>query len=534
VNWMNVVRSSRSKFGVRALTPILAIIALMCWALASPVGSSPDDDFHLASIWCAAGDKTNECQTVADQSKRAVPEALGKTACYAFKAEQSAACQGKMFDDKKASMVTTSRGNFQGLYPSLYYRMMNLFVSPNIEASVVLMRIINILLLVGLTTVLYFFLPVRRRPTLVWGLTVSLVPLGLFLVASNNPSAWAIISAGTLWISLVGYFESSGAKKIGLGIIAALSTLLGAGARADAAVYAVLAIIAVVVLTARLNRRWIISALLPFAMAVTAALFYFSSQQSLVATSGIPVGVDPSQAISRRYLLFTNFLNVPYLWTGVFGTRGLGWLDTPMPGIVWVGSLGCFAVLAFAGLVSRSTRKLLAVAIVLGALWFIPAYTLMLSRSEEVNQLQPRYILPLVILLAGVTLLQVGGESLKLTKVQRVALVATLSVANAIALLSNMRRYITGTDVKNWNLNTAAEWWWSIPVSPMMVWAVGSVSFAVFLVIISMETLVAPADLSDPETASREPSFQGSRDTVAAGDGIAKDGLAAVVGPRGS
>jgi hypothetical protein len=184
--------------------------------------------------------------------------------------------------------------------------------------------------------------------------------------------------------------------------------------------------------------------------------------------------------------------------------------------------------------VSRSTRKLLAVAIVLGALWFIPAYTLMLSRSEEVNQLQPRDILPLVILLAGVTLLQVGGESLKLTKVQRVALVATLSVANAIALLSNMRRYITGTDVKNWNLNTAAEWWWSIPVSPMMVWAVGSVSFAVFLVIISMETLVAPADLSDPETASREPSFQGSRDTVAAGDGIAKDGLAAVAGPRGS
>jgi Predicted membrane protein (DUF2142) len=308
---------------VIVLAPIFAIIALMCWALASPVGSSPDDDFHLASIWCAAGDKTNECQTVADQSKRAVPEALGKTACYAFKAEQSAACQGKMFDDKKASMVTTSRGNFQGLYPSLYYRMMNLFVSPNIEASVVLMRIINILLLVGLTTVLYFFLPVRRRPTLVWGLTVSLVPLGLFLVASNNPSAWAIISAGTLWISLVGYFESSGAKKIGLGIIAALSTLLGAGARADAAVYAVLAIIAVVVLTARLNRRWIISALLPFAMAVTAALFYFSSQQSLVATSGIPVGVDPSQAISRG-ICSSRISSTCHIYGQVFSAHG-GW-----------------------------------------------------------------------------------------------------------------------------------------------------------------------------------------------------------------
>ena len=478
MNRMSLVRSSQSKFKVIGLAPVLAIIALLGWALASPVGSSPDDDFHLASIWCAAGDRANECQTVAEQSKRAIPEALGKTACYAFKAEQSAACQGTIFDDKKTGLVATSRGNFQNLYPSLYYRTMNLFVSPNIEASVVLMRIINILLLVGLTTILYFFLPAGRRPTLVWGLAISLVPLGLFLVASNNPSAWAIISAGTLWISLVGYFESSGARKVVLGLVAAFSTVLGAGARADAAAYALLAIVAVVLLTARLNRRWIISAILPFAMAVTATAFYFSTQQSLVATSGIPLGADPSQALSRRYLLFTNFLNVPYLWTGVFGTRGLGWLDTLMPGIVWVGSLGCFSALAFAGLVSRSTRKLLAVAIVLGALWFIPTYTLALSHSVDVNQLQPRYILPLVILLGGIVLLQVGGESLKLSKAQIVALVSTLSVANAVALHANMRRYITGTDVKSWNLNTTAEWWWSIPVSPMMVWAVGSVSFA--------------------------------------------------------
>ena len=509
---MSLLGSSRLKFKVVGLAPIFAIIALLGWALASPVGSSPDDDFHLASIWCAAGDRAHECQTVADQNKRAVPAALGKSTCYAFKAEQSAACQGTMFDDKKAGLVTTARGNFQNIYPSLYYRTMNLFVSSNIVVSVVLMRIINILLLVGLTTVLYLFLPARRRPTLVWSLAISLVPLGLFLIASNNPSAWAIISAGTLWISLVGYFESSGAKKVVLGLTAALSTVLGAGARADAAVYALVAIVAVVLLTARLNRRWIISALLPFAMAVTAAAFYFSTKQSLVATSGMPIGADPSQAISPRYLFFKNLLNVPYLWTGVFGTRGLGWLDTFVPGIVWVGSFGCFAALAFAGLVSRSTRKLLALAIALGALWFIPTYTLTLSRTVDVNQLQPRYILPLIILLGGVALLQVGRESLKLSKEQIVALVSTLSVANAIALHVNMRRYITGGGVKSWNLNTAAEWWWNIPVSPMVVWVVGSVSFAAFLVIISMGPVVRSA----------------------AGDGAARDGSVGDLSPRGS
>ena len=481
---------SRSKLKIIQLAPILAILALMSWALASPVGSSPDDDYHLASIWCAAGDNANECRTVGDETKRAVPEALTRSACFRYKPEQSAACQGKNFDAGQSGLVTTSRGNFSGSYPPLYYLTMNLFVISKIDVSVVLMRIVNILLVVGLFTVLYMLLPVNRRLSLVWGLAISVVPLGLFVVASNNPSAWAIISAGTLWISLVGYFESSGAKKAGLGAIAALSTVLGAGARADAAVYAVIAIGAVVLLTARLNRRWIMSALLPFALAVTAAVLFFTTRQSSIGLSGMPIGSGaPSQALSWRDLFLANSLNVPSLWVGVFGTWGLGWLDTAVPAVVWVGSLGCFAALAFAGLVSHSTRKLLALTMTLGALWLIPTYVSVQSGVIGGPQVQPRYILPLMILFGGIALFHVGGESLRLSKLQVVALVSTLSVANALALHFNMRRYTTGVGGKSRNPNTANEWWWSIPVSPASVWVVGSLSFAAFLMIIAMGTL---------------------------------------------
>ena len=42
----------------------------------------------------------------------------------------------------------------------------------------------------------------------------------------------------------------------------------------------------------------------------------------------------PRQA-SWRHLFVTNFLNVPSLWAGVFGFKGLGWLDTFMPAVVW-------------------------------------------------------------------------------------------------------------------------------------------------------------------------------------------------------
>jgi hypothetical protein len=492
---MSGLRSLRPKFRVIHLAPVLAILALMGWALASPVGSSPDDNFHLASIWCAAGEQPNQCHIVAGQSVRAVPEPLIKMTCFARYPRQSAACQGALFNNPNSHLVSTTRGNWVGLYPPVYYLTMSHLVSSSIQISAILMRVANILLLVVLTTVLYVLLPAIRRTSLVWGLALSLVPLGLFLVASNNPSAWAVISAGILWISLVGYFESSGAKKAGLGIMAALATVIGTGARADSAIYALVAIVVAVVMTGVLQRRWLISALLPVALAVTASVFYFSTSQSLAAISGLPGYASKVPTHDRRYLAFMDFFGVPSLWSGVFGTWKLGWIDTPMPAIVWVGSLGCAAAMVFLGLASVSARKVLATMLVLSIMWLLPTYILVTSGAQVGEGVQPRYILPLVTILVGVVLWQVGKERLRLSTGQVVALVSTLSVANAFALHFDMRRYITGTTIVGWNLNSGIRWWWSIPVSPMAVWAAGSLSFAAFLVIVARETLlVGPAD----------------------------------------
>jgi hypothetical protein len=395
-------------------------------------------------------------------------------------------------------MVTTGRGNFQNErlgrsaeYPPVFYRTMRLFVSSNIELSVVMMRIINILLLVGLVTALYVLLPTKRRPTLVWALAISVVPLGLFLVVSANPSSWAIISAGTFWISLLGYFESSGSKKAGLGAIAALSAILGAGARADSAVYVFIGVVAVVLLTAQLTRRWLLSALLPFGLAVMAGIFYLSTQQSSIATSGFSGYAGSGPKSNWHSLLVTNLLNVPSLWSGVFGSWALGWMDTYVPALVPVGGLCCFAAFAFSGLASLSMRKTLAVVWVLGALWFFPTYILVQSATIVGNGVQPRYILPLVIMLAGVVLLQAGGVRLILSKAQVVALVSTLSIVNSVALFFNMRRYITGTNILSWKLSAPGDWWWNIPVAPFAIWIAGSLAFAALLGIVARDTLLA-------------------------------------------
>lgn len=191
---------------------------------------------------------------------------------------------------------------------------------------------------------------------------------------------------------------------------------------------------------------------------------------------------------------------MPSLWAGVFGSWALGWLDTNMPPIVSVGGLSCFAVLAFAGLVSLSIRKDLAAVIVVGALWLFPTYILVQSGTIVGHGVQPRYILPLVIMLAGVVLLQAGEVRLRLSRGQVVVLVSTLSVVNAVALYFNMQRYITGAGVTSWNFSAAVRWWWTIPVPPTVVWAAGSFSFAAFLVIMARETLrTRPTDMPHQE-----------------------------------
>ena len=485
------------RLGFIAFAPLFAVLALACWALASPIGSSPDDDFHLASIWCAGGTVNDQCEAASEPGQRAIPEALLGATCFAFKPHQTGSCQNFSADSQ---MAVTDRGNFAGSYPPVFYSTMNLFVTSGIEVSALVMRFVNILLFVVIGSVLYLVLAPNRRVSLVWGFACTIVPLGAFLIASNNPSAWAIISAGTLWLALLGYFESTGPRKIALGVIAVVSTIMGAGARADAAAYAVLAVFVVGILTAKWNRQWALSAILPLWLIGVAVSFYFSAQQSSSALSGLGPSGGSSPTVNSLSLLITNFLEVPSLWVGVFGSWKLGWLDTTLPGIVWVGGFGMFAALIFAGLKLQTPRKLTAVIVILGAMWVLPTVILQKSQVAVGSEVQPRYLLPLIVMLAGVSLLGLPRSRVQLSTAQVVTVVSVLSVTNSVALLFNIRRYVTGENIAGGSVGDATPWWWSdLPLSPAIIWLVGSVAFALFLGVMSRSELSGKAPASPPK-----------------------------------
>jgi len=493
-------RFSRS-FRLIYLAPVLALLSLSAWAFASPMGAAPDDDYHLVSIWCSTGDDAY-CQPGSADSTRFVPQAVLESPCYAFFSEESAACQNSL-DFETDELVETMRGNFVGEYPPLYYSVMGIFVGDDAHFSVMVMRLFNVLLFVTITTALYVLLPINRRPALVWGWLITIMPLGIFLLTSNNPSGWAVAGVGTAWLALLSYYEArSRTARWASALLVVVSVLMAAGSRGDSALYVVGALGVGAILVFENTRRFWLLSILPAAMSLVSATFFLAARQISAGINGFG-GVEAGPAAAQEAtaadslagfgLLAYNLLNAPSLWIGASGGWALGWLDTPIPASVTFLSIAAFVGVGFAGLAVLTWRKAFVVAAVGCVLWILPTYVLTQGGDKVGEQVQPRYILPLIVLLGGILALQVGRKRFALGRVQTVSVVIGLSAANLLALHVNMRRYITGNDVPGWNLNAGAEWFWSGAPAPMVVWAVGSAAFAGLVIILAREMSISAA-----------------------------------------
>lgn len=487
---------------------MLVFLVLGGWALASPIGSSPDDDFHLVSIWCADGADSEYCELGDAFDERIVPEALVDSSCYAFKPEESAGCQ-EAVDFNPASTVHTARVNAFGGYPPVYYAVMNQFVGADIQASVVTMRVVNVVLFVALATVLFLLLPVRRRPTLMLAWLITAVPLGLFVLSSNNPSSWAIMGVGFSWIALLGYFERTGWRRVALGALFVLTAVMAAGSRGDAALYTVVAIAAVIFLTFRLKLQYALQALLPLLVAVGCFLTFRLSRPIESVTQGVTGGGSggggPTVEVNLWHEFVYNVLETPFLWAGAFGKEwGLGWLDTSMPATVWAGAFACFIAAGFVASRYLDVRKL--TVLIGGAvlLWVFPALFLLGSGDSVGENMQPRYLLPLIVLFAGVLMLSPGFEMIRFTRVQSLLIWATLSVSHTVALHINMQRYIFGTDDLGPNLNNGIEWWWPAAPSPMIVWLLTSAAFSALVAVVLRYTRVTVPEQESLVRSHRE------------------------------
>lgn len=455
---------------------MLLFITLLAWAFASPVGSTPDDDFHLPSIWCGLGEREGICEPSADPDTRLVPGSLLSASCYAFRPGESAGC----WDPAETELKEAVRLNTSSLYPPLFYGTMSIFAGPDIQTSVILMRAANSALAVGLLTLAFWSLPRGLRPALVISTVGAAVPLGLFVIPSTNPSSWTFISAALVWICLYGATQSNGGRQLRLAALATLGAILGAGARADSAAFAVFAVLVAAILGLRLSRSMTVPLVSGVAITLLSTALFLSARQSGSVVSGISTG-NPPLSMSQH---FFNLLNVPSLWIGAYGGWGLGWLDTILPTVVSVAGFGVACGALFLGIRYLTARRAVALALALVALWGVPFVLLAQSQAIVGTEVQPRYLLPLLVIFLGVA--TAGPHAIGSWRGSRSVLAGlALGVSASVSLHVNLRRYTTGTDDPAIDPGTRAEWWWVGLPGPLVMWALGSLAFAVALLLLA-------------------------------------------------
>lgn len=461
---------------VVAVCVLGALLAGTGWALSSPVGSSPDDDYHLTSIWCAGSYEQPSCQRVGTSAKGGpvvrVPALLTAAACYAGNAEVSGECQEEVI---ARGEVNTHRVNTTD-YPGGFYRVMHMFAGDDIPASVISMRLFNVLLAVGLLAALALSGTRTTRRIQLYTLGSVMIPTGWFFIASVNPSGWAITGVTVFGFGLHSAFLIRDRVRLVTNLIlAGVGAGMAMSARGDAAIYTIIAALGVCLLHWRTlaNRR----VLLLVPAAVVAACVFVATSSGQVAGIASP---QPATTRSGVEVLVEFAVNFPMLIGGFFGYGwGLGWLDTGMPAMTVCSVMGIVGFLGLSGAARLNVGKALAVLALGGALVTIPLLTLYRARLFVGETLQPRYLLPLapvllLILLTG----RRAWHGLCLSRRQAAMIWVLLSAANASALYINMWRYVTGTDDPT--LWADVEWWWDGWPNPVLAWVLSSIGFACF------------------------------------------------------
>lgn len=426
------------------------------------------------------------CAPGKDSFSRVVNVALVHSACYAQQANVSAVCQEQMAIFDETSKVESSRGNFFGNYPNLYFSTMNLFATSNVQTSVVIMRTFNLLLFISLISALWLLLPRVLKPTLYFAVVLTIVPLGLFLIPSINPSSWAIIGSLIATISTLGALNQTGKSKYALWALSVLGLTLAASSRYDGLLYALLGFIAafIVAKSFKIPKKifWFSAITLT---ALTLIAFAFGATSIIQKLTGL-AGSSGSNADSGTLgILANNIATLPQLWAGFSGAMGIGWLDTLLPITSWM--LAAFVVWStlFSRLSQISGKQLWLSLLLATLLAVTPLLVLQASMAVVGENVQSRYLYPLFLVTVAIFLYRDNKQSTFFNIVQIWVITLSLLASNTLALFTNFSRYINGSGTPGFspNLNIAAQegWWWPAGPQPMTVFFLGMLGFGVFL-----------------------------------------------------
>jgi len=486
-------RESAKRFIARPATKtaiglLSLLLVLLVWSISSPVGSSPDDDFHLSSAYCGQGIRKNLCEPGSSQLERLVPYGIVHAHdCYQDPLK-SAACldtEGVLSNPAKEYFTPNTRN----LYPKLFYYASSFLAGTNVRVSVAFMRLLNIFIVFSLFAFTYLTVSEKLRKALLLSWCFTSVPLGLFLMASNNPSSWEIAAVSVFWVNVCSFFQNKTRRgKVVSALGSVVSTIIAVGARADSGAFLCVALVLSLFYSwphIEKSLRKVIAVISIVLIPVLIWTMSAGSQSSVIQNGLTGTGrLRPIQGVLQH-----NLENIVNLIFGSFGLNGsnsklgnLGWFNTPIPptaSLLVLLTFVTFAVFLFSKNDIRGKISMISISIVLVVL---PLRVLQIDHMYVGDWFQPRYILPLLYILIGFG--AVFAKKIELPKDLQLIAVLSLTFAHSLCLHACIRRYMSdytsdfGADF--FLLNHHILWWSNFGPSPIFIWGLGSVSFGVF------------------------------------------------------
>ena len=487
---------------VAALILVAAVIAAsLAWVVASPVGASPDEDFHVGAMWCPPPVDETGCQISTKDGEKAVmvPQSLAKeyVTCYAFDHDNSAQCALNASDEELAPTLRWDDGN----YPWGYYQFAHLFVQRSTSHAVLALRTVNTLLAIGLIGAIIALADSGLRRAISVSVTVAWLPMGFYFVAGMNPSSWAMTGTFAFAAGLLAATRSVGTRRVGLIACAVAGAVLACTSRGDSAFFLFVVSVALACAVRPCAR------LVPEAIvACAASLVGIWVMSGTNASANLATTEASAASPGRRAIFMQNLEAIPSYLAGFVGYRiGPGWNDVSYAGTVSYGALIVVCAVICWALVSLTWRKAVSSFVILGAIVGVPVVIGVQGRFSNVEFYQPRYMLPLFAVFMLMLLappVARGASSPKgsapmrlptsvVGKAGGIAVAFLWTVTNARALYLVIERYAFGRtshaqplDLTTRNLSAGNEWWWpGAPLGPMAVWLIGAAAGALAIVL---------------------------------------------------
>ncbi len=449
---MPTVRPARSRWAVFGISFIALIAPMVLWALASPLGSVPDEPSHAIR---AAAVVRGEISTAAWPENPSMASAnvpayvahMHERTCYATRAEIPASCVAKVSGDPDV-IVTT--GTSAGANSPVYYAIVGwptLLVSGDL--ALYSMRFVNAALCAGMLALAFMQASLLARSRwIVLATAGALTPMVIYLAGSINPNALEASSATALFVTLTAAFRDARTTRIlwERSAIASLAVFLLVNTRSIALLWVLIALGAALALgrthvVLPLFKRPASWVLLVFAGIASAAAFYwYATPQSTAPQSFDGTGTSAGTAfitVLLRTFDFTDGL------VGIFG-----WLDTPSPTysvIMW--SAAIVAILVIALLWGARRARWLVVGLT-GVLVLVPPITQAIVAPQIGFIWQGRYMLAvfMVLLIACGIALDDAHDAFLTGRLKAVVMIAltALAVGHVWSFVWALRRYAVG------------------------------------------------------------------------------------------